>query len=830
MRNRIINRMVGAVTGGVMIFTAIAGTALTAEASAARRGKSSPAYISDVFIAYGEDEEAAASWLRDKGWEPVPGDFNAGKASAFDNNVAAVMGIRRTALAENAVTDMAVMNMKGDYGLPDYDRLISDKKTEIDEYIRVFMPVIREYRANLSGEGSELGKKRADEAYRLLNLFYDGDPDDAYAVNDTGMHLGDLFLTETRQEGNANGGDLQQIILESSVPAMTAVKMMLAYAADPEENTWLDRLSELTLETLAEHIEEYFPDLAGQNLSASAVTAIINQKFGDAAQILAEQWSDIHEAMVWYETYCEDHGLWQADEESDKDYYARVGEYLDELSEDAELSEQYAECTLLYHGLYGVPYEGEWGRTLGDFFCPYEDVDYSKRQDLFLPMAAALSDGQRAALDLISLRQLLHIGFGSKEGMNALRTAVDDLLKNNTEISVYTGVNRGLFRGGVAITDRARMEENMGRGPAFDGLWDNTGAAAVLYLFAAIESISTLSMGSCLSADAEEHTKPVYEKCLEKTLTFTDAYLTAADDLGNVLVLLDLKDYIESGFMKLQEIFAAADQNVLEAQRLVEGAERLSGRALDRLSIAEQSTEMSVSGRCMMGLGGAILVGAAVLKVVQLYQYYQREFTPIPRMIVDESDSVTYLKDENGNNILDENGIPKKNISFNRYEYYDAVRCNRQQVGKISDWQDGVDEYDEKGCGDIADLNVDQGQEWLALYTVKSKNKGNPILADSLTIQYGSDTMPKGCTIGLHFFTYNYAMDLGDMAYSFANNKHGVYFFWDSDANAYAETSGTASAFSAGYMAIAAIAGLLVGILGTTMVLRPRKKRAAART
>ncbi len=820
-------RLEAVVLAVVMTFTAIAGTALTAEASAARSGESSPAYISDVFIAYGEDEEEAAEWLRDNGWEPVSGDFNAGKASAYDDNVAAVMGIRRTALIENAITDMAVMNMGGDYRLPDYDSQITNKKVEIDEYIRVFMPVIREYRANLSGAGSELGKKRADEAYRLLNLFYDGNPDDAYAVNDTGMHLGDLFLQPLRQEGNMGGGDLQQIILESSVPAMTAVKMLLAYAADPGEDTWLDRLSELTAESLAEHIGEYFPDAAGQNLSDSAVTNLLNQKFGDAAQILAEQWSDIHEAMVWYETYNEDHGLWQTDEESDEEYYARVGEYLDGLSEDAELSEQFAECTLLYYGLYCVPYEGEWGRTLGDFFYPWDDSNYGASAAYFLPIAAALSEGQRAALDLISLRQLLYIGFGSDKGMSVLKAEVDDLLQSNTEISVYTGVNRGLFRGGVAITDRARMSENMGRGQAFERLWDNTGVEAVLYLFAAIEGISILSMGSFMSADAEENMKPVYEKCLEKTLTVTDAYLTAVDNLGNALVLLDLKDYIQSGIMKLQELFAAADQNVLEAQMLVEDAERLSGSALDRLSMAEQSAEMSVSGRCMMGIGGAILIGGAVLKVVQLYQYYQREFTPIPRVIVDESDIVTYLKDENGNNILDENGMPKKNISFNRYEYYDAVRCNRQQVGKISDWQDGVDEYDEHGCGDIADLNVDQGQEWLALYTVKSKNKGNPILADSLTLQYGSDTMPTGCTIGLHFFTYTYAMDLGDTAYSFNNKKDGVYFFWDSDAEAYAAASGTASAFSAGYMALAAVAGILVGILGTTLVLRPKKKRAA---
>ncbi len=236
---------------------------------------------------------------------------------------------------------------------------------------------------------------------------------------------------------------------------------------------------------------------------------------------------------------------------------------------------------------------------------------------------------------------------------------------------------------------------------------------------------------------------------------------------------------------------------------------------------------MTTAGRWIMGIGGALMIAAAVLKVVQLYKYYHRDFTPIPRMIVDKSDIVTYVKDENGNNVLDENGMPKKNIDFNQYEYYDAVRCNRQQIGKISDWQDGVDEYDEHGCGDIADLNVDQGREWLALYTVKSKNKGNPILADSLTLQYGAQNKPAASKIGLHFFTYEYPMDLADKAYAFEAEKGAIYFSWNSDANAYAAASGTASTFSVGYMALAAVAGLLVGILGTTLVLRPRRKKGA---
>ena len=59
----------------------------------------------------------------------------------------------------------------------------------------------------------------------------------------------------------------------------------------------------------------------------------------------------------------------------------------------------------------------------------------------------------------------------------------------------------------------------------------------------------------------------------------------------------------------------------------------------------------------------------------------------------------------------------------------------------------------------MADLNVDMGQEWIALYTVKSANKGDPVLADSLTLQYGSSKTPNGCSQPLHLFTYTNAVD-----------------------------------------------------------------------
>ena len=153
-------------------------------------------YISDVFIAYGYTKEEAEKWLRDNGYEPI-GDLNEGKTFATTSAVA-VLGIKRTDDPEEAITDMALMNMSGGYSFDDYDSLVKEKKADIDEFIYCFVPALEEYRENYTNPKSEGAHKRAVYAHDLLNKFYDGDPNDEYAVNDTGKPLGDLLLNKTR--------------------------------------------------------------------------------------------------------------------------------------------------------------------------------------------------------------------------------------------------------------------------------------------------------------------------------------------------------------------------------------------------------------------------------------------------------------------------------------------------------------------------------------------------------------------------------------------------------------------------------------------------------
>ncbi|MCR4643985.1 MAG: hypothetical protein K5695_01070, partial [Oscillospiraceae bacterium] len=737
-------------------------------------------YVSEVFIAYGKTEDEAKSWLTSHGWEPVEGNFNAGKVSKLDDDIAAVMGIHRTANASEGITDMAVMNMAGGYSFSDYEDLLKEKRAEINEMVNAFMPAILEFRDNYQGRGSAAGKVRADLAYEILNKIYDGEIDGAYAVNDTGMSLGDLFIAQSKQElGNSayqalerneqlRHGDLEQIILEGSAAFVSLTSEVLALAADTNEDTWLERLSDMSHLGTKELAELYAG--GSSSLSDSAAESLLMSKFGDAAAKLAEDRYAVQSDLLWYRSYLTAYQLEQGADETPEAYHARISAYFDNLKE-SNTDRYLAECAHFYttmslhEMLFSIAYEGDWGETLGDFFLPAEDAeDPGADVKSFLPFAAAMTDGQRAGLHYLTLTAMLTSCITGEEAAKIAYDIVREKLPEIGTVSVYDGVDRAIFRDCVALTSRARMEAKMGNNPYGQATMETT-----IYL-----------VGSMIGT------------VLGLTGAAAGLLLAAPAGFGG----------LSNAVTHLKEV-----EHVLDFEK---GVVDLAPGAW------EQAHKAVTSMRLRLWTGVSMFVISIIICWISFYSFfewekhmYEVEFTKIPLKIVDEADIVTYVTDENGDPVLNANGEQKRNINFDQFVYYDVVKCNRPEFQNSEANRESRKEYKEWGCEEAADLNADLGRQWLCLYTTKDPGKGNPILADSLTYQTGSDAMPAGCTKGLHFFTYDYAMDMADMPYAYNSKMNGVYLFWDTDSNAY-----TASSFTTGQLALAGIGGLAVGILG----------------
>ena len=784
MKTSFPTRLLSCLLAAVMIFT----TFMAHAGAANGDGK----YLKDVYIAYGETKAEAENWLRDNGWEPFA-DLNEGKTSdSFKHQPAAVLGIKRTNDPNEAITDMAAMNMNGGYSFDDYEGLVEQKKTDITEFINTFVPALEEYRENYNGKGSEGGQKRAQMAHDLLNKFYDGDPKGEYAVNDTGKPLGDLLLNKTKTEigddaynalsaeQKLNTADLQQIILESSGPAVMMIEQALALATDTAETSWLDRLNGLSGEGLVERIAEYAPEAAGQDLAPSAALSFLASRFEDYAKKLADGWINVHDDIVWYENYCNENNLWPEENEADEAFTARLESFFNDLSENdnERYLGEYNHFTLVasyYDKLWEVEYKGVWGETLYDFFCPEdEQAYYGDKYEYFAPIAASLSDGQRAALEFLSLTTLLKLSLNSDAVMEADFPSVDDIFKDEKDktlgsISIYSGINRAIFRKGVALTSEALQEKAMGNDP-YDKIWDERGIMDIVtYVLFGVGAVSFIA--------------------------------GVANFLGSLIYVRTVFGYVRSFPHAL---------NVINIY--------LKGK--DTFAEIVTAAKFNVPGRWLMGLGGALMIVAAVLKGVQLHYYYNRTFSKIPVMIVDEADIVTVTTDENGKQV--------RNINFDQFAYYEVVKCNRQIIGINGSAQGGVSDYKEWGCGDAADINADVGKQWLALYVNRSSAKGNPILADSLKLVKGTAAHPEGYTKWLHMFGAPNALKIDDEQYCYRSDNNGMYLYWKDDENAFADANKTASAFGAGYTALSGAGGLALGIAGTAIFTGKKKKKEEA--
>ena len=808
MKRSVFTKLLSCFLAMVMTFTILA---VSVGAADDNSGK----YVKDVFIAYGEDKEKAEEWLGQNGWEPKF-DLNDGKTSeaAGFHNAVAVLGIKRTNDPKEAITDMATMFMKGGYSFDDYEGLVQEKKADIDEFINNFVPALEEYRANYNGKGSAGGKKRAQMTHDILNKFFDGDPNGEYAVNDTGKPLGDLLLNKTKTEigdeaynalsaeQKLNTADLQQIILESTGPAVLIIEQALALATDTSSDSWLQRVDGLSGDALVERIAEFAPEAAGQTLAPSAALTLLAARFEDYSKILASEWINVHEEIIWYEDYCTENGLWQEDGEDEAAYAERVAKFFEEkLKEGDSDSDRFASVGTYYDRLFEVSYPGEWGDTLFEFFVPMDETaDYSKKYSYFAPIAASLSAGQRAALEFIGLSTLLRLGVDSDSAVEADFPDAGEMFRNDDgkelqSISIYSGINRAIFRKGVALTSDALMQKSMGRDP-YEKLWDMGGIVDIISYTTLGVGAVTFTLGAIGGALAIKDVARLHG---------------VIDNLRKTAEYVDVKDFLFLGDNR-----SIPNPTISKAQASI-----------------KYSQKFVTAGRWMMGIGGALMIVAAILKGVQIYEYYHRTFTQIPNMIVDEADIVSYTTNDEGKEV--------KIITFDQFAYYEAVKCNRQQIGIHTNAQDGVKDYKEWGCGDAADINADVGKQWLALYVNRSEAKGSPILADTLLLRTGKEEiekakaagkstdkveleaakMPEGYNGCLHMFTEENPVMIDNEAYSYRSDNEGMYLYWKSDTGAF-----TASTFSTGgTIAVSAVGGLIVGILGATAVLLPKKKK-----
>ena len=752
-----------------------------------------PDYVSEIKIAMGDNAESdleGYTILKD-GDKIVDINQNAGGGIASKGEKKVLLGYKTTNKRSEAITDLALMNMKGGYSVVEYEALMETQmKTQILPFIENFQVAIDEYRENYNSK-NKANKQRAGYIHDILNKLTD---------DDTGKPLGDLLLNETKQEmGEAydelmdkdkkNHADLATIIAQSNGKATLLMENLLTRAADTEDDTWIERLVNLTYEDLVKQT----------GLIPSRAKKLVAQAYDDDANKILAMWDTFREQLLNADKAANEiENFKKADEDEINEKIEAIDENSDaeEIEEALEAVGEAQEKVIdLTNNISDVAAAAllsayEYGEgTLYDFFTQSSDKIEEDITVLY-PVAAAMSEGQLAGLDFTALREYVLICDQSKD--------YDDLeLDKLEEASIYAGVDRAIYeKGGVALTSDSLRQEAALNEQSIDTWPFDTVTSIFLAVSAAscagiIASIASLPIGKLI----DKIRKPLFDAA--QAAAVRD--LPAAKTAFNAAV---------KNFESVQTQYAADTMEYIDYQnKLTEATLTYSKTSHNSVKMFQPCVN-STAVKCF-AIGFTVIAvifsGISVYMAYQdLKEFYKVDFTPIPHYMIDEKDLIGY------------NSAGEKVVLKNQSAYYKAVECNRKEG----------DEY-YSSVGTCADMNGDVGAQWLALYAAKNEAEA-PILADSFKVVVNSDKVPADYETGIHMFGSSSAFNLNNCLYDWNDDAPSVYVYFQRDKEL-KTAENTGANFTAGSLALTGGAGIVIGAVISALVMRSKRKNSAAK-
>ena len=751
-----------------------------------------PDYISEVKIGMGKDAAEAKAAL--DGYTVLDTDLNqdAGGAYVLSKGEKAVyLGYKTTKNKDEAITDLALMNMKGGYDVGEYKALYNRYiNSQMMPFIQSFLATINEYRANYVSKNAA-NKARAKYIHDTLNKFID---------DDTGKGLGDLLLNKTvfemakpqydalsdkeKEETSFDDvnervrnslseterkkhADLLTILSQGNGNATLLLQNLLIRAADSNSNTWMDRMSKLSYDDLLEQT----------GLSPTDAAKKVAKLYDDTAQNILSMWGTFSEELNAYDANVKavqefDFDACQeaidakdtvTEETSEEEREKILNDFVEAVGKLSEITAK-SQAIAVHDAMKEKAYlDG----TMLDFFTQSAE-DIEDDITLLYPMAAVLTNGQKAGLDIVSLRELCIITLtDGKQYKNIDADFMD-------ETSVFDGVDRRIYeKGGVALTSDSLRKDALAKATensSFSLSWWTIGVMGITVVSAAalFASVKLLGKVKNLAAEATSQYEYVYDVLDEKG--YND--ITGAS-LSDEEIIAQMK--ANNGYREVYNNYNSANSLVKSTRYLVYGVTAVM------VILIAVTTWLTWRDMCA---------------------YYDVKFSPIPHYMVEEKDIVGYNKKG------------EKVVLKNQSAYYKAVECNRTENDEMFE-----------ALGTCADMNGDVGQQWLALYAVKNELM-EPILASSLVakvFEKAEDVKaPEGYETGVHMFGTDAPFNLNSSLYDWSSSAPAVYIYYKTDDSNASETGAN---FTAGTIALSGGAGFILGAAATALCISYSRKR-----
>ncbi|MEE3467230.1 MAG: hypothetical protein VZQ83_02200 [Eubacterium sp.] len=729
-------------------------------------------------------------FILEKDGTPVNLNYDSASHNVFSDSPKEVyiyLGYKTTTDPDEAITDMAVMNMKGGYSFDDYTKLIENNlETKIKPFMDKFVDAINEYRENYKKPEKSVNHIKADMVRQILNRYTDDDTDDSpigdLLLNETKYEMGDKAYNKLSSSEQKKHADIITMLMQGNVTNISLIEKLLVRAADSSDNTWIDRFEETSYDKLWEEMEKAYP-----NADKSDIEKKLDKKYNDAAKEILDIWDDYAEIAENYEDKLDE--LTEASDELKEktDELGKVKDYA-KMDEDQQV-DTLVDMAVVEDGLLvqnqdiaavTVSAQAETRETedmtIREFFAqPAATFNGENIRNLY-PMIASMSKGQLAGLQFLTIADLLDAGFNNVSKLKESVDKIDEI----PILSVYEGVNREIFEPGVvAMTNDALRQDAIGVGEDKAAIYDVELAAGI--------ACGVLSVGSAVAlggmvSNANRMLPRFMNQISKLQKIINESAIKAKEYAALYKAASEAYSKAMASGVKDETLLANLWWEMDRKEGMPGFYEREGAEATQKMSSATKSANrLRFWPGVITGVMVVLVAATLFLTFKSFYDRYHIDFTPIPKYMVDEAD-ITTINDKG-----------EKEFIRNDTAYYRVVECNRRSMNK----GEYKKHYDKRigELGDYGDLNGASGKEWLALYTVKYKNAA-PILAGSLVVKKGdsSSTPPDGYTTGIHMFGEKNAYNLQNSKLLYRDPEAiRIWFKQDFEVRKPAEDSGDAN-------------------------------------
>ena len=523
-------------------------------------------FLSELQMAQASTADEAKTMLITAGYTVIDKDLNP------DGEVSVYLGYKTSTNVEDAITDIAVMNMNGGYSITDYNRILEDTKTEYKAMTANYRIVAKEFAENYMA-----GDRDAKLAYRQLNYYY-------IEKNGKKTYMGDFMLNFP-----ATDDEFVDILLKGNLFVLNNIRALLAMGVGQPDVSIEERVTEIT------HDETVYANEGYQTLAKALFESLMNAKVR-----IDETNKAIQEV--------------ESDEASTKEEKLEIIEILV-----SSIQNTVAFRSLIESYPYGDTTYGEY----------LQSKNYITDYSVFYPIIEALTPAQRILVEYGQLAEIV-IYDTIRKSDEDIESKLKEVEEEFGEISVYHGTDLEAFNGSFAVTDDAmRVEAATGQSwmDAQDGGAQND--KLMVSILVGLGGVLTTTISALFLKETISYyiaITPAYAETLEIVNNLSGTIESAKKAVEMLSQQIGYNGLATDPVMRgvQRQLHSAIDNYVKFNDKLM----ATPMHAVDR-------SIWPIVGSSIGVIIGLVMIGYSITNIVKIANSYKVEYTDIPINMID---------------------------------------------------------------------------------------------------------------------------------------------------------------------------------------------------